>query len=120
MYSYDFGILNQVFGARRARAGRLAVRHLVGAWSVVIVDVWHWTPLVFLILFAGVEGLPREVIEAARVDGATTGSSCARIVLPLIAPAIAVAFIFRSIPAFKVFDQIVLLTCGGPGTATRW
>ena len=86
---------------------------------MVLVDVWHWTPLVFLILFAGVEGLPGEVIEAARVDGATTAQIVRRIILPLMWPAIAVAFVFRSILAFKVFDQIFLLTSGGPGTATE-
>jgi multiple sugar transport system permease protein len=81
-------------------------------WSVVVVDVWHWTPLVF-------EGLPREVIEAARVDGATTWQIVRRIILPLMWPAILVAFVFRTILAFKVFDQIFLLTSGGPGTATE-
>jgi multiple sugar transport system permease protein len=119
MYNYDFGILNQVFGlVGLGPVGWLSNTSLA-LWSVVIVDVWHWTPLVFLILFAGVEGLPREVIEAARVDGATTGQIVRRIILPLMAPAIAVAFVFRSILAFKVFDQIFLLTSGGPGTATE-
>lgn len=59
------------------------------------------------------------MIEAARVDGATTAQIVRRIILPLMMPAIAVAFVFRSILAFKVFDQIFLLTSGGPGTATE-
>lgn len=119
MYNYDFGILNQALGlVGLGPVGWLSNTSLA-LWSVVIVDVWHWTPLVFLILFAGVEGLPREVIEAARVDGATTAQIVRRIIVPLMAPAIAVAFVFRSILAFKVFDQIFLLTSGGPGTATE-
>jgi multiple sugar transport system permease protein len=119
MYNYDFGILNQAAAlVGLGPIGWLSNTSLA-LWSVVIVDVWHWTPLVFLILFAGVEGLPREVIEAARVDGATTGQIVRRIIIPLMAPAIAVAFVFRSILAFKVFDQIFLLTSGGPGTATE-
>lgn len=119
MYNYDFGVLNQALGlVGLGPVGWLSNTSLA-LWSVVIVDVWHWTPLVFLILFAGVEGLPRDVIEAARVDGATTGQIVRRIVVPLMAPAIAVAFVFRSILAFKVFDQIFLLTSGGPGTATE-
>lgn len=119
MYNYDFGILNQALGlVGLGPVGWLSDTSLA-LWSVVVVDVWHWTPLVFLILFAGVEGLPREVIEAARVDGATTWQIVRRIIIPLMAPAIAVAFVFRSILAFKVFDQIFLLTSGGPGTATE-
>lgn len=119
VYNYDFGILNQALGlVGLGPVGWLSNTDLA-LWSVVIVDIWHWTPLVFLILFAGIEGLPREVLEAARVDGATTWKVVRRIVLPLMAPAIAVAFVFRSILAFKVFDQIFLLTSGGPGTATE-
>lgn len=119
MYNYDFGILNQALAlVGLGPVGWLSDTSLA-LWSVVVVDVWHWTPLVFLILFAGVEGLPREVIEAARVDGATTWQIVRRIIIPLMAPAIAVAFVFRSILAFKVFDQIFLLTSGGPGTATE-
>jgi multiple sugar transport system permease protein len=119
VYNYDFGILNQTLGlVGLGPIGWLSDTDLA-LWSVVLVDVWHWTPFVFLILFAGVEGLPREVIEAAKVDGATTAQIVRRIIIPLMAPAIAVAFVFRSILAFKVFDQIFLLTSGGPGTATE-
>lgn len=119
MYSYDFGIFNQILEAvGLARVGWLSETS-IALLSVVIVDIWHWTPLVFLILFAGVEGLPRDVIEAARIDGASRRQLLRHIILPLLTPAIAVAFIFRSIAAFKVFDQIVLLTGGGPGTSTE-
>ena len=86
---------------------------------MVIVDVWHWMPFVFLILFAAVEGLPRDVLEAARVDGATRWQIVRRIIMPLLRPAIVVAFLFRSILAFKVFDEMFLLTSGGPGTSTE-
>ncbi|MBO0904844.1 carbohydrate ABC transporter permease [Jiella sonneratiae] len=119
MYNYDFGILNQALGLIGLGPIGWLSEPSLALWSVVLVDVWHWTPFVFLILFAGVEGLPREVIEAARVDGATTAQIVRKIIVPLMAPAIAVAFIFRSILAFKVFDQIYLLTSGGPGTSTE-
>lgn len=119
VYNYDFGILNQALGLVGLGPVGWLSDPSIALWSVVLVDVWHWTPFVFLILFAGIEGLPRDVIEAARVDGATTWQIVRKIVLPLMAPAIAVAFIFRSIMAFKVFDQIFLLTSGGPGTTTE-
>ena len=76
-------------------------------------------PFVFLILFAAVEGLPVDLIEAARVDGATRWQIVWRIMIPLLRPAIVVAFLFRTILAFKVFDEVFLLTSGGPGTATE-
>lgn len=92
------------------------------AWamiSVIIVDVWHWTPFAFILLLAAIESLPRDVSEAARIDGASRWQEFRRVTLPLLWPAIAVTFAFRAIIAFKVFDQVFLLTGGGPGTATE-
>ncbi len=118
MYNYDFGIFNQALGLFDFQpVGWLSEPSLALA-AVIVVDVWHWTPFIFLIMFAGVEGLPREVLEAARVDGATTWQTVRRVIIPLMAPALGVAFLLRSILAFKVFDEIFLLTSGGPGTAT--
>jgi multiple sugar transport system permease protein len=65
-----------------------------------------------------VEGLPRDVMEAARVDGASIWQTVAKVIVPIMRPALTIAFLFRSIFAFKVFDEIFLLTSGGPGTAT--
>lgn len=119
MYSLDFGVLNQAI----TLVGLSPVNWLgstsLALFSVVIVDVWHWTPFVFLILFAAVEAVPSDVIEAARIDGASNRSIVFRIIVPLIWPTIVVALFFRTILAFKVFDQIFLLTSGGPGTSTE-
>jgi multiple sugar transport system permease protein len=119
MYNYDFGVFNQALTA----LGLMPVNWLgstsVALASVILVDVWHWVPFVFLILFAAVEGVPQDVIEAARIDGATSGQVTRRIILPLLAPAIGVALLFRSIFAFKAFDEVFLLTGGGPGTSTE-
>ena len=87
--------------------------------SVIIVDIWHWVPFVFLILFAAVEGLPVEVYEAARIDGAGRWQTFWHITLPLLMPALAVAVTFRAILAFKAFDEVFLLTSGGPGTSNE-
>jgi len=83
------------------------------------VDIWHWVPFVFLILFAAVEALPVDVLEAGRVDGATGWQALRYIILPLLRPALMVAVTFRSILAFKAFDEVYLLTSGGPGTSTE-
>lgn len=119
MYSYDFGVFNQFLTAISFGPVNWLGSSEMALISVIIVDVWHWTPFVFLILFAAVEGLPKEVMEAARVDGATNWDIVFKIMIPLLKPAIAVAMLFRAILAFKVFDQIFLLTSGGPGTSTE-
>lgn len=119
MYNYDFGIFNQVLEFFGLPAVGWLSNPNIALISVIIMDIWHWVPFVFLILFASVEGLPKEILEASRVDGATTWQTVRRIIIPMMAPALMVAFLFRTIFAFKVFDQIYLLTSGGPGTSTE-
>ena len=87
--------------------------------SVILVDIWHWVPFAFLILFAAVEGIPVDVIEAARIDGASSWQIARRVMIPLLKPALAITLIFRGILAFKTFDEVYLLTSGGPGTSTE-
>src|SRR5437868_13595478 len=118
-YNYDFGIFNQALATLHVSPVNWLGSTSIALWSVVIVDVWHWVPFVFLILFAAVEALPVDVLEAARVDGATRWQLLRRVMLPLLRPAIVVALLFRTILAFKVFDEVFLLTSGGPGTSTE-
>jgi len=119
LYNYDFGVFNQALVALGLPAANWLGSTSLAMWSVIAVDVWHWVPFVFLILFAAVEALPVDVLEAARVDGATRGQVLRRVTLPLLKPAIVVALLFRTILAFKVFDEVYLLTSGGPGTSTE-
>jgi len=119
LYNYDFGIFNQALTALHLQPVNWLGSTSIALWSVILVDVWHWVPFVFLILFAAVEALPIDVLEAARVDGATRSQLLRRVVLPLLKPAIVVALLFRTILAFKVFDEVFLLTSGGPGTSTE-
>jgi multiple sugar transport system permease protein len=119
MYNYDFGIFNQTLIALGAPPVNWLGSPSLALMSVILVDVWHWVPFVFLILFAAVEGLPGDVLEAARIDGASRWQLIRRVQIPLLRPAIVVALLFRSILAFKVFDEVYLLTSGGPGTATE-
>jgi multiple sugar transport system permease protein len=119
MYNYDFGVFNQMLTAVGLPPVNWLGSTALALWAVVLVDVWHWVPFVFLILFAAVEALPVDVLEAARVDGATRWQLLRRVILPLLWPAIVVAMLFRTIHAFKVFDEVYLLTSGGPGTSTE-
>jgi multiple sugar transport system permease protein len=86
--------------------------------SVVVVDVWHWTPVVFLFIYAGLNGINQEIIEAARVDGASERQVVRRIILPILLPTIAVITLLRTIMSIKAFDEMYLLTKGGPDGAT--
>ena len=90
------------------------------SWAVVIVsDAWKTTPLVAIILLAGLQAIPADVYEAAQVDGAGAWRRFTRITLPLLKPALLVALIFRTLAAFLVFDVIYILTGGGPGSSTE-
>ncbi len=86
--------------------------------TVIAVDIWQWTPFMFVLLYAGLQTQSQEVIEAARVDGANFLSLLVRITLPLLRPVIAIAVLFRAVDAFRAFDSIHVLTDGGPINAT--
>ena len=119
MYNPDFGIINSTL-----QFFDLQPRDWLGSpdlalGSIMAVDVWHWTPFCFLLLYAAVELLPSDVFEAARIDGAGAWQRFRYVALPLLTPAIMVVLAFRAIIAFKVFDEVYLLTSGGPGTVTE-
>lgn len=118
MYDFDIGILNQGLIALGLPPQLWTASVSLALPSLMLIDVWHWTSFVFLILLAGVESIPVELVEAARVDGASELQVYRRITIPLLRPALLVAVMLRTIFAFKVFDEIYLLTSGGPGTAT--
>jgi multiple sugar transport system permease protein len=87
--------------------------------SLVLVDVWQWTPMIALIVLAGLAGLSSEPYESARVDGANARQILFRITLPMALPSIFTAMILRSIDALKTFDIIFAMTGGGPGYASE-
>jgi multiple sugar transport system permease protein len=87
--------------------------------TLVMVEVWHWTPLVMLILLGGLASLPVDPYEAAKIDGANAWQAFWHITLPLLAPFLVVALIIRTIDALKAFDTIYVITQGGPGTASE-
>jgi multiple sugar transport system permease protein len=88
-------------------------------WSIVIVDVWMWTPYVMLICLAGLRSIPDYIYEAAEVDRASKWRQFWSITLPMSMPFIMLAVLFRGIENFKMFDMVNLLTSGGPGSTTE-
>jgi multiple sugar transport system permease protein len=87
--------------------------------SVIMVDVWQWTPFMFLVLLAGLQAIPQEPYEAALVDGSSRWQTFRHVTLPLLKPAILIALLLRTMDLLRVFDQIFILTEGGPGFATE-
>lgn len=91
-------------------------------WAIVaimIVDIWQWTPFVFLVCLAGLQGLPQDIIEAAAVDGASSLQRLWSVTIPLMAPVLWLVLLLRTIDAFKVVDIVISMTLGGPGRATE-
>jgi multiple sugar transport system permease protein len=86
--------------------------------TLVLVDVWQWTPFVVIIVYARLQALPQDVFEAAQIDGAGRISTFRHITLPLLMPAILFAAIFRAVDAFRSFDLVYGLTYGGPARTT--
>jgi multiple sugar transport system permease protein len=86
--------------------------------AVIVAELWLTTPFVMLVLLAGLQSIPDELLEAARIDGASVAQSFRQITLPLLRSSIAVVIVIRTMDALRAFDQIYILTNGGPGTAT--
>jgi multiple sugar transport system permease protein len=119
MYNYDFGVINQITGLLGLMPWDWLGQKATALLSVIVVDCWHWTPFCFLLLLAGLESQPQDIYEAGKVDGAGAWGELWYLTLPLMIPTMVVTLIFRLIMAFKVFDEVFLLTGGGPGTATE-
>jgi multiple sugar transport system permease protein len=119
MLNYDFGLANQILGLVGLGPVDWLGNGQIALLSVIMVDIWHWTPFCFLLFLAGLESLPQDVYEATKIDGASAWQELLYVTLPLMVPTIIVTFAFRLVLAFKVFDEVYLLTKGGPGTATE-
>jgi multiple sugar transport system permease protein len=87
--------------------------------SVIIADIWQWTPFIFILSLAALQSLPRSALEAARIDGATAWQQIWHIKIPLMMPVLIVTALLRLIDAFKVLEVILVLTEGGPGLSTE-
>jgi multiple sugar transport system permease protein len=119
IYDSGVGVVDPLFQFLGLSPPEMLAHNGTAFIAVVLVDVWEWTPLIFLILLAGLQSLPQEPLEAALVDGAGRVRLFIDHTLPLLMPVLLVAVVLRTIDAIGTFDQIYVLTKGGPGTATR-
>jgi multiple sugar transport system permease protein len=119
LYASDVGLFSSA--SQSLGGGSIGILDSEGKafLGLVALDVWEWTPLMFLILLAGLQSLPLEPFEAARVDGASAWRSFLDHTLPMLRPVLMVAIVLRTIDAFTTFDQVYVLTHGGPGNATQ-
>jgi multiple sugar transport system permease protein len=119
LYASDVGLFSTV--SENLGGGRVQIlsQQSSAFIGLVALDVWEWTPLIFLILLAGLQSLPVEPFEAARVDGASAWRTFWDHTLPMLRPVLTVAIVLRTIEAFTTFDQPFVLTHGGPGTSTK-
>ena len=119
MYNPDLGMLNYLLSLIGLPPVNWTGMPMSALPSVMMADIWEWTPFMALILLAGLQALPREPYEAAVVDGASNWQSFRYITLPLLSPVMLVAILIRLMDSFKTFDLIFVLTQGGPGMSTE-
>ena len=119
IYASGIGVVDPLFEALGFDAPHVLAQGVSAFVGLVIVDAWEWTPLMFLIILAGLHSMPQDPLEAARVDGASALQTFFHHTLPLLRPVLLVAVVLRTIDAVGTFDQVYVLTKGGPGTATQ-
>src|SRR5262245_25173674 len=119
MFHPQLGVLNYLLTSAGLPPSQWVYSTQTVIPTLVLVEVWHWTPLVMLIVLGGLANLPRDPYEAAEIDGAGYWTQFRFITVPLIWPFLMIALIIRTIDALKTFDTIFVITGGGPGTASE-
>src|ERR1700730_5005421 len=119
LYGAEVGLFSYTVQAVTGKTINVLSSTALALPALILVDIWEWTPFMFLILLAGIQSLPQEPFEAARVDGASSWNIFLHLTVPMLKPVILVALLSRALDAFTVFDQVFVLTQGGPGAATE-
>ncbi|MCX7730404.1 MAG: sugar ABC transporter permease, partial [Candidatus Caldatribacterium sp.] len=112
IYHYQYGPLNYLLNRLGFRSVNWLGSGSVSPYSIVLADIWEWTPFMVITLLAGLQAIPDDLYEAARVDGANRWQIFAGVVFPLLRPVVIIAILIRVMDAFKIFDLVVLLTMG--------
>lgn len=118
LYNPDNGVINALLGYLGISGPQWLSDPSTALISVIIADVWQWTPFVFLVVYAGLQNIPRDILEAAQLDGAGYWRSFRSVTLPMLKPILLVVVIIRVIDSIKTFDLVYVMTWGGPGTST--
>lgn len=122
LYQPQIGLFNYIIGfftGQDPSSFQMLGQVNLAPWSIVIVDTWMWTPFVMLICLAGLRSIPDYIYEAAEIDRASKFRQFWTITVPMVLPFLMLAVLFRGIENFKMFDLVVQLTGGGPGSTTE-
>ncbi len=115
----DIGVINTILNAVGFGKVKWTTSARVAPFTLIMVDIWEWTPFMFLALLAAFQSLPEELYQAASVDGANAWHMFTRLTLPLVTPVIVTISLIRAIDAFKLFELTFGITGGGPGSSTE-
>jgi len=121
MYDPNYGMINHYLNSLGITARIIAFLGdpKLAFPSIMLADLWQWTPFCFILCYAALQALPKAPFEAAEVDGATGWMVFKRLTLPLVLPQLVVVFLFKLLISLKVFDLVYMLTFGGPGNVTQ-
>ena len=114
MYNYDVGVINKLLSSFHINGPNWLGSTRLSLMSILITDIWAWTPWMFLILFAGIEGLPKDTLEAGVIDGASYFQLVRYVIIPMMRPITRVAVSLKAIDTFRTFDYVWVMTRGGP------
>jgi multiple sugar transport system permease protein len=119
MLNTDMGIINYMLEGLGLSGIDFLGDPTLAFLSLIFVDIWQWMPMCFLIILAGLQALPQDPFEAAEIDGASKFQVIRFIIIPMLKPILIVALVIRTMDALRTFDQVFVLTRGGPGRATE-
>ena len=119
LYHYDIGLFNYILRSLNLEPIGWLIDKSKALLSIILVDVWQWTPFAFLVMQAGLSSIPREVFESSSIDGAGYFRNLLSITLPILSSQILMVIMLRTIDTFRIFGKVYALTQGGPGNSTE-
>ena len=119
LYHYDIGLFNYVLKSIDLEPVGWLTDKTRALSSIILVDIWQWTPFAFLVMQAGLNSIPREIFEASSIDGAGYLRNLRSVTLPILSSQILLVIMLRTIDTFRIFGKVYALTQGGPGNATE-
>lgn len=119
LWNYDFGLVNYLITLFGADPVNWLGQSQLAQFAVIVTEVWRSTPFVTIILLAGLTSIPKESMEAARIDGTNAWQELIHVILPLLRPSLTIALLFQTIVKLRVFDLVYIMTGGGPGISTQ-
>jgi len=119
MFNYDMGIINFFIAALGLKPIPFLAIKQTAMLSLIAVDVWQWSPFITLLMYSGLQALPKEPYEAAQIDGASTIQMFFQITLPSLRNIIIISVLIRGMDALREYDKIFTMTYGGPANATE-